>query len=144
MVSTTKSTTAYKTFIGLSDSITPLNGIINPEGINNLEGKLGGVCTIIKTHPYTKGQKYGYLASIIPQYKYRIVIGDATWVHTVPNDPGTYSAQALGMGNAAAHCEQFVAEHKVIQASYANYLGVEEAAKELILLAPPQTAVHWF
>jgi hypothetical protein len=135
MVSTTKSTTAYKTLIGLQDKITCLNGVINPEGINNLEGKLGGMCTIIKIHHYTEGQKYGHLASIIPQNNYRIVIGDATWVHTVPNDPGAYSAQVLGVGNAAAHCKQFVAEHKVLQASYANYLGVEEAAKELNLYA---------
>ncbi len=39
------------------------------------------------------------------------------------------------MGNAVAQCEQLIAEHKVLQASYAKYLGVEEAAKELILYA---------
>ncbi len=51
----------------------------------------------------------------------------------------------------AAQRKQFVTEHKVIQASYVNYLGVEEAAKELILYAvgnnmppPPQKAVHQF
>jgi hypothetical protein len=135
MVSTRKSTTAYKTLIGLCNKITRLNGVINPEGVNNLEVKLGCMCTIIKTHHYTKGQKYGHLASVIQQKKYRVVIGDTMWVHTVPNDPGAYSAQALGMGNAAVQCEQFVAEHKVLQASYADYLGVEEAAKELILYA---------
>jgi hypothetical protein len=39
------------------------------------------------------------------------------------------------VGNAAAQLKQFVAEHKVLQSSYANYLGVEEAGKELILYA---------
>jgi hypothetical protein len=93
------------------------------------------VCTIIKTHHYTEGQKYGHLASIIPQDEYRIVISDATWIHTAPVDPGAYSAAALGVGNAAAQREQLVAEHKQLQGSYASYLGVEEAGKELILYA---------
>jgi hypothetical protein len=39
----------HKTLIGLRDKITCLNGIINPEGINKLEDKLNGMCTIIKT-----------------------------------------------------------------------------------------------
>jgi hypothetical protein len=74
MVRTTKSMTAYKILIRLHDKITCLYGIINPDSINKLEDKLGGMCTIIKPHHYTKGQKYGNLASIIPQNKYRIVI----------------------------------------------------------------------
>jgi hypothetical protein len=135
MVSTTKSTSAYDTLIGLRDKITCLNGIITPEGVDKLEDKLGGICTIIKTHHYTEGQKYGHLASIIPQNKYRIVIGNATWVHVVPANLGAYSAAALGVGNAAAQRKQLIAEHKVLQANYASYLGVEEAAKELILHA---------
>ncbi len=44
-------------------------------------------------------------------------------------------AAALGVGNAVAQCEQFATKHKVLQSSYANYLGVEEAGKELILYA---------
>jgi hypothetical protein len=63
----TKSTSTYKTLIGLRDKITCLNGIITLEGVDKLEDKLGGVCLIIKTHHYTEGQKYGHLASIIPQ-----------------------------------------------------------------------------
>jgi hypothetical protein len=141
MVSTTKSTSAYETLIGLRDKITHLNGIFRPGGVNKLEDKLGGVCTIIKTHHYTEGQKYSHLASIIPQNKYRIVIGNATWVHAVPANPGAYSAAALGVGNAAAQREQLIAEHKVLQANYANYLGMEEAAKELILYAISSNAL---
>jgi hypothetical protein len=91
------------------------------------------MCTIIKTHHYTEGLKYGHLASVIPQNKYLIVIGDTKWVQMVPNASSAYSAQALSMGDMAVQCKQFVAEHKVLQASYANYLGVEGAAKELIL-----------
>jgi hypothetical protein len=87
MVSTTKNMTAYKIFIGLWDKITCLNGVINPEGINDLENELSSMCTIIKTHHFTEGQKYGHLASIIPQNKYRIVIGDqrgCTWYQMTP------------------------------------------------------------
>jgi hypothetical protein len=53
----------------------------------------------------------------------------------------TYSAQVLGMGNVAAQREQFVAEHKAFQASYVDYLGVEEAAKELFLYAVGNNAL---
>ncbi len=66
-----------------------------------------------KTHHYDQGQKYGHLASVIPESKYRFVIGNATWNHTVPTDPGVYSADALAAGNTATMREQFVAQHKI-------------------------------
>jgi hypothetical protein len=43
MVDSSKSTSAYKTLIGLRDKITRLNGIITPEGVNKLEDELGSV-----------------------------------------------------------------------------------------------------
>ena len=135
MAEASKTSSAYDTLIGVCDKITRLNGIITPESVDRLEDELGGVCTIIKTHHYTQGQKYGHLASVIPQDKYRIVISDEAWIRTAPVDPGAYSAAALGVGNAAAQHEQLVTEHKQLQGSYASYLGVEEAGKELILYA---------
>jgi hypothetical protein len=141
MVDSSKSTSAYETLIGLRDKITRLNGIITPEGVNKLEDKLGGVCTVIKMHHYMEGQKYGHLASVILQEKYRIVISNNAWIHAAPANPGAYSAAALGMGNTAAQRKQFVAKHKVLQSSYANYLGVEEAGKELILYAVGHNAL---
>ncbi len=130
-----KSTRAYEILIGLRDKITCLNGNITPEGIDKLEDKFGGVCTLIKTHHYMEGQKYGHLASVILQEKYRIVISNNAWTHAAPANPGAYSAAALGVGNAAAQREQFVAKHKVLQSSYPKLLGMEEAGKELILYA---------
>ncbi len=53
----------------------------------------------------------------------------------MPGNPGAYSQAALGVGNLAALREQHVAEHKILQKSYNDYLGVEEAGKELILYA---------
>jgi len=103
----------YDTLISLRDKLTPLNGVITPEAVDKLEDELGGIFTVTKTHHYDQGQKYGHLASAIPESKYRPVIGDATWTHTVPLDPGTYSANALAAGNAAAMREQFVAQHKL-------------------------------
>ena len=94
-----------------------------------------------KTHHYDQGQKYGHLASAIPERKYRLVIGDATWNHTVLINPGAYSADALATGNAAATREQFVVQHKIKQKSYRDYLSVEEAGKELILYAVGDDAV---
>ncbi len=42
---------------------------------------------------------------------------------------------------AAAQRNQFVARHKVLQFSYANYLGVEEASKKLILYTVSNNAL---
>ena len=135
MVDSTRSTSTYETLIRLREKLTRLHGIIMPKGLNKLKDELRGICTLIKMHHYKDGQKYGHLASIIPQEKYRIIINDNAWIHTVPTDPSAYSSDALSVGNAAAQLEQFVAEHKILQSSYANYLSMEEARKELILFA---------
>jgi hypothetical protein len=83
-----------------------------------------------------------HLASAIPtKSKYRLVIGNATWTHTVPTNPGAYSADALNAGNAAATHEQFVAQRKIKQKSYREYLNVEEAGKDFILYAVGDNAV---
>ena len=132
---------AYNTLISLRDKLTRLNGVITPEAMDKLKDKLGGIFTVTKTHHYEQGQKYGHLASAIPESKYRLIIGDATWNHTVPTDPGAYSADALAAGNAAATREQFVAQHKIEQKSYRDYLSIEEAGKELILYAVGDDAV---
>jgi hypothetical protein len=97
-----KSNMAYNTLISLRDKLTCINGVITPEAINELEDELGGIFTVTKTHHYKQGQKYGHLTSAIPEQKFRLVIGNATWAHTVPGDPGTYSQAALGIGNSAA------------------------------------------
>ncbi len=124
-MSSSKSLGAYKTLINLWDKMTRLNGVITPEAIDCLEDELGGIITIVKTHHYKQGQRYGHLASAIPDTKYCIVIGDATWAHTVPNDPGAYSTAAMVAGTLAAQREQLVATHKVTIKSHANYLKVE-------------------
>ncbi len=127
--------------IKLWDKLTRLNGVITLDAVNKLKDKLGGIFTMAKTHHYTQGQKYGHLASAIPKRKYRLVIGNTTWIHTVPTDPGAYSADALNAGNAAATSKQFVAQHKIKKKSYRDYLNVEEAGKELILYAVGGDAV---
>jgi hypothetical protein len=132
---------AYDTLISLHDKLTRLNGVITSEAVDKLEDKLGGIFTVTKTHHYEQGQKYGHLASAIPESKYSLVIGSATWNHTVPTDPGAYSTDALAAGNAAATQEQFVAQHRIEQKSYRDYLSVEEAGKELILYAVGDNAL---
>jgi hypothetical protein len=109
--------------------------VITPEAIDKLKDELGGIFTVTKTHHYKQGQKYGHLASAIPKQKYRLVIGNATWAHTVPCNPGMYSQAALSIDNSATLQEQHVVEHKILQKSYNDYLGVKEAGKELILYA---------
>jgi len=140
-MSSSSSHDAYDTLITLRDKLTRLNGVITPEAVDKLEDKPGGIFTVVKTHHYAEGQKYGHLASAIPEAKYQIVINDAAWTHTVPTDPGAYSAAALAAGGAAAQREQLVAEHKIKQRSFYDYLSVEEAGKELILYAVGDDAV---
>jgi hypothetical protein len=140
-MSSSASNKAYNMLIKLWDKLTCLNGVITPEAVDKLEDELGRIFTVAKTHHYTQGHKYGHLASAIPKSKYRLVIGNATWTHMVPTDPGAYSADALNAGNAAATCEQFVAQHKIKQKSYRDYLNVKEAGKELILYAVGNNAV---
>jgi hypothetical protein len=132
---------AYDILISLRDKLTRLNGVIMPEAVDMLEDELGGIFTVTKTHHYEQGQKYGHLASAIPESKYRLIIGSATWNHTVPTDPRAYSTDALAAGNAAAMQEQIVAQHKIEQKSYRDYLRVKEAGKELILYAVGDDAV---
>ena len=68
---------AYDTLISLRYKLTHLNGVITPEAVNKLEDELGRIFTVAKTHHYDQGQKYGHLASAIPESKYRLVIGNA-------------------------------------------------------------------
>jgi hypothetical protein len=140
-MSSLPSNEAYNMLINLWDKLTHLNGVITQEAINKLEDELGGIFTVAKTHHYTQGQKYGHLASAIPKSKYRLIIGNITWTHTVPTDSGAYSADALNAGNVAATRKQFVAQHKIKQKSYMDYLNIEEAGKELILYAIGNDAV---
>ena len=68
------SSNAYDTLISLRDKLTRLNGVITPEAVNKLEDELGGIFTVTKIHHFEQGQKYGHLASAIPEIKYRLVI----------------------------------------------------------------------
>ena len=119
-MSSSSSHDAYDTLINLRDKLTRLNGVITPEAVDKLEDELGGIFTVAKTHHYEDGQKYGHLASAIPEAKYRLVIANNAWTHTVPTDPGAYSADALAAGNAASTREQFVAQHKIKQRATAT------------------------
>jgi hypothetical protein len=99
-MSSSASNEAYNTLIKLWDKLTHLNGVITLETADKLEDELGGIFPMEKTHHYTQGQKYSHLASAIPESKYRLVISNTTWTHTVPTDPGAYSADALNANNA--------------------------------------------
>jgi hypothetical protein len=130
-----KSNAAYDTLISFQDKLTHLNGVITLDAIDKLKDELGRIFTVTKTHHYKQGQKYGHLASAILEPKYRLAIRNAAWAHTVPGNPDAYSQAALDVSNSATLREQQVAEHKILQKSYNDYLGVKEAGKELILYA---------
>jgi hypothetical protein len=119
--------------VSQKDAITKITGIITPESIDTLENKLGGAFTIVKRTHFVDGQRYGFLASVIPQEKYRVVISNPAWVYVAPANPGAYLAAALVAGVSAAQQEQLIAQHKEAQTMYANYIGAQEAGKELLL-----------
>jgi hypothetical protein len=73
--------------VAQKDAILRIMGIITPKSINGLKNKLGGAFTKLKSTPFDEGQRYGFLASVIPQEKYRIVINRG-W-NRQENPPGT-------------------------------------------------------
>ncbi len=124
---------AYKILVNQKDTILKITGIITPESIGTLKNELGGTFTILKSTHFAKGQQYGYLACIIPEEKYRIVIADPVWVHAAPVNPGAHAAAARTAGVSMAHQEQITTPHKEMQTVYTKYLGAQEAGKELLL-----------
>ncbi len=119
--------------VAQKDAITKITGIITPESIDILKNELGGAFTIVKSTNFVDGQHYGFLASVIPQETYRIVISNPTWVYAAPANPGAYLAAALVAWVSTAQREQLVSQHKEEQTTYTNYLGAQEAGKELLL-----------
>ncbi len=124
---------AYKILAVQKDAVTRIAGVITPEAIDNLKDEIGGIFTILKSTHCNKGQNYGYLRCVIPKEKYRLVIGDNTWMYVAPQNPRAYAAAPLLPGVSAAQCKQLMANHKDEQVSYTKYLGAQEAGKELIL-----------
>jgi hypothetical protein len=119
--------------VAQKDAIIKITGIITPKSIDTLENKLRGAFTIVKSTHFVDGQRYGFLARVIPQDKYWIVISNPAWVYVAPANPDAYSAAALIAGVSTAQKEQLVARHKEAQTTYADYLGAQEAGKELLL-----------
>jgi hypothetical protein len=119
--------------VAQKDAITKITGIITPESINTLKNELRGAFTIVKSTHFVDGQRYGFLASVIPQEKCRVVISSPAWVYVAPANPGAYLAAALVAGVSAAQQEQLITQHKEAQTTYADYIGAQEAGKELLL-----------
>jgi hypothetical protein len=95
--------------------ITKITGIITPESINTLENKLGGAFMILKTNHFDKGERYGFLATVIPEPKYRIVINNTACVYASPPNPGAYMAAALAANVSTAQQKNILGQHKEAQ-----------------------------
>ncbi len=108
--------------VAQKDAIMRITGIITPKSIDSLKHKLGGAFTKLKSTHFAEGHRYGFLATVIPQEKYRIIISDAAWNYAAPANPGAYAAAALTPGVSSAQREQLVAQHKEEQMAYADYL----------------------
>jgi hypothetical protein len=112
----------YEMLVAQKDAIMRITGIITPKSIDSLKHKLGGAFTKLKSTHFAEGHRYGFLATVIPQEKYRIIISDAAWNYAAPANPGAYAAAALTPGVSSAQREQLVAQHKEEQMAYADYL----------------------
>ena len=108
MASKSTKSGAYEMLVAQKDAITRITGIIMPESIDGLENKLGGAFTKLKSTHFAEGQQYGFLATVIPQEKYRIVISNVTWNYAAPDNPGAYAVAALALGVSAAQQEQLI------------------------------------
>jgi hypothetical protein len=84
---------AYEILLTQKDAMTKIT--IIPKSIDTLENELGGAFTILKSTHFAEGEQYGYLACVILEEKYHIVIADPTWVYAAPVNPGAYAAAAL-------------------------------------------------
>jgi hypothetical protein len=132
---------AYKILIAPKVTITKITRIITPKSIDTLKNKLGGAFTILKSTHFVEGQCYRYLACVIPKEKYHIIITDPVWVYTAPVNPGTYAAADLAAGVSAAQRKQIIVQDKETQMAYTEYLGAQEAGKELFLYGVSNNAL---
>ncbi len=114
-------------------AVTRIPGVITPEAIDNLKDEIREIFIILKSTHFVEGQRYGYLACVIPEAKYQLMIANNTWMYAPPANWGEYAAAALNVGVSTAHQEQLVANYKEEQVSYTKYLGAQEAGKELVL-----------
>ena len=80
---------AYEILAAHKDGVTRITGVITitPEAIDNLKDEVGGIFTILKSTHFAEGQRYGYLACVILEAKYRLVIVDNEWTYTAPANP---------------------------------------------------------
>jgi hypothetical protein len=133
MSSTSSKNGAYKILVTQKDAIMKITGIITPQSIDTLENELGGAFTILKSTHFAKGERYGYLACVIIEEKYRIIIADPVWVYMAQVNSGAYAAAALAAGVSVAQQEQITAQYKETQIAYTKYLSAQEAGKEVLL-----------
>jgi hypothetical protein len=52
------------------DPVTRIARVITSEAIDNLEDKIGGMFTILKSTHFAKGQRHGYLPCVILDAKH--------------------------------------------------------------------------
>ncbi len=123
---------AYEILAVQKDTVTRIAGVITPADWQP-RGQNWGIFTILKSTHFPKEQCYIYVACVIPEAKYQLVIASNMWTYAPLANPGAYAVAALGAGVIAVQWEQLVANHKEKQVSYTEYIGAQEAGKELIM-----------
>ncbi len=59
--------------------------------------------TILKSTHFAEGQRYSYLACVIPEAIFQLVIANNTLTFAPAANPGAYAAAALNAGVSTAH-----------------------------------------
>ena len=122
--------------------ITRVVGPITPAVIDKLRDEVATIAATTKTYSYPQGQVFGYVASIIQEAKYQVLISDPTFTYASVADPGAYDQAALAPGASAAQRKQIIAEHKRQQMDYNNYIAVQQASKDFNIYSLGEASIE--
>ena len=115
--------------------VTKIHGNPEPSDVDQLEQELCVIATASKTPHFEQGLKFGHLAMILSEQKYRKVITNDLWTYNESTDPGAYDVTNIvnNQGNLTQiERSQLEQEHKRKQTSHEKSLGVARACREHI------------
>jgi hypothetical protein len=119
----------------MTKPVTRIHGRPERNQIDVLEKEVARIVSSTKTTRFPQGNKYGHLVMIVGETAYKNIIGDATFIFTIPTDAGAYDTVTIVdtiASNAAAKA-QAEAVHKRRQGEYYKWTAVESAARQLIV-----------
>ena len=119
----------------LAKQVTRIHGRPERHEVDNLEKEVAQIVSTAKTTRFLQGDKYGHLVMIVGETQYRTIIGDASFIFTIPTDEGAYDTTNIvgTVATTAAAKAQAEAVHTRHQNEYYRWTAVESAARQLII-----------